>query len=151
MKNGIKQIIVAIITWEARAVLWRYRPKIVAITGSVGKTSAKDATHSVFSGERFARKSQKSLNSEIGVPLTILGCESGWNSAFKWLKNILHGLSVMFLPNHYPKWLILEVGADRPGDIKTLTKWVRPDIAVITGIPDIPSHVEFFDSVEQVA
>jgi len=151
MKLFIKKIVVTIITWEARLVLWRYRPKIIAVTGSVGKTSTKDAIYSGFSGERFVKKSEKSLNSEIGVPLTILGCESGWNSIFKWLRNIFYGLSIVFLPNHYPKWLILEVGADKPGDIKALTKWLKPDIAVITGIPDVPVHIEFFDSVEQVA
>ena len=151
MKKAFKKIVIAIITWEARIALWRYRPKIIAVTGSVGKTSTKDAIHAGFSEERFVRKSKKSFNSEIGVPLTVLGCESGWASVFKWLKNITYGLSFILLPNHYPKWLILEVGADRPGDIKSLTKWIRPDIAVITGIPDIPSHVEFFESVEQVA
>ncbi|PIR86582.1 hypothetical protein COU13_00170, partial [Candidatus Kaiserbacteria bacterium CG10_big_fil_rev_8_21_14_0_10_43_70] len=151
MKEFIKNIVITIITWEARVVLWRYKPKIIAVTGSVGKTSTKDAIYAGFSSERFVQKSEKSLNSEIGVPLTILGCESGWNNVLKWLRNIMHGLSVIFLPTHYPKWLILEVGADRPGDIKALTRWIKPDIAVITGIPDVPVHIEFFESVEQVA
>jgi UDP-N-acetylmuramoyl-tripeptide--D-alanyl-D-alanine ligase len=45
----------------------------------------------------------------------------------------------------------LEVGADRPGDIKSIAKWLKPEIAVITGVPDVPVHVEYFGSAEAVA
>jgi UDP-N-acetylmuramoyl-tripeptide--D-alanyl-D-alanine ligase len=151
MKNLFKKLILILITFEAKIILFRYKPKIIAITGNVGKTTTKDVIYSAFSGERFVRKSEKSLNSEFGVPLTIIGCESGWNSPIKWIKNIIHGLTIIILPNHYPKWLILEIGADRPGDIKTLARWIKPDVAVITGIPDVPVHIEFFDSVDEVA
>jgi UDP-N-acetylmuramoyl-tripeptide--D-alanyl-D-alanine ligase len=151
MKNLFKKIVVFIITWEARLILLRYKPKIIAITGNMGKTSTKDAIYAALSEERFVRKSEKSLNSEIGVPLTVLGCDSGWNSPIKWIRNILHGLTIIFLPTHYPKWLILEIGADRPGDIKSLTRWVKPDVSIITGIPDVPVHIEYFKSVEEVA
>jgi len=51
----------------------------------------------------------------------------------------------------YPEWLIVEVGADAPGDIKAIARWLKPDIAVITSIPDVPVHVEFFSSPEEVA
>src|SRR3989344_4932359 len=50
----------------------------------------------------------------------------------------------------YPEWLILEVGADRPGDITSLSKWLPVDIAVITLLPGMPGHVEFFDSADAV-
>lgn len=148
LKTILKSIIVRILTWEAKLVLRKYKPKIVAITGSVGKTSAKDAIYSVLSSTFFTRKSIKSFNSEIGVPLTILGCGSGWNNPFLWLRNIIEGAMLIILPNHYPKWLVLEVGADRPGDIESITKWLKPDIGVVTKLADVPVHVEFFENAE---
>ena len=77
MKNIFKKIVIAILTLEARLVLVRYKPKIVAVTGSVGKTSTKDALYSVLAGDFRVRKSEKSFNSELGVSLTVLGLPNG--------------------------------------------------------------------------
>lgn len=150
MKELIKKIVVWTLAKEAKLVLARYNPKIIAITGNMGKTSAKEAVYTALASSRFVRKSEKSLNSEFGVPLTILGLESGWNNPVKWLLNIIEGLLLVVLKKEYPKWLVLEVGADRPGDIKSIGKWLHPDVSVITGIPDVPVHVEYFDSAEEV-
>lgn len=136
--------------WEATLVLKKYKPKVIAVTGSVGKTSTKDAIFTVMSTSFFVRKSEKSFNSEIGVPLTILGCNNAWNNPILWIKNIIEGLMLILLKNHYPKWLVLEVGADRPGDIESITTWLKPDIVVVTSLPDVPVHVEYFDSPEEV-
>ena len=146
----IKKIVVFVLTSEARAVLWRYRPKIVAITGSVGKTSAKDAVYAALSQALHVRKSEKSLNSDVGVPLTILGCETGWKDPWKWLMNILRGLFLIIYSSNYPRWLVLEVGADRPGDVVKIAHWLKPDIVIITSIPETPAHVEYFGSLEAV-
>lgn len=151
MTSLLKKILVFILTLEARIVLMRHKPKIIAVTGSVGKTSTKDAIYAALSGDLHVRKSEKSLNSEFGVPLTILGCETGWRNPFKWLTNIITGLHLIISSEPYPKWLILEVGADRPGDIARIAKWLRPDIAVITSVPEIPAHVEYFESADAVA
>jgi len=150
MKRIAKKMIIWILTWEARLVLRKYRPKIVAVTGNVGKTSTKDAIYTVLSKAYFVRKSEKSFNSELGVPLTVLGCKSGWDSPAAWLSNIAEGLALLFLKNHYPAWLILEVGADRPGDIARIAKWLSPDIVVVTRIGEVPVHVEFFASAKEV-
>ena len=150
MKNFFKKIIVKIIQKEASLVLKKYKPKIIAVTGSVGKTGTKDAIFTVMSSSFFVRKSAKSFNSEIGVPLTILGCPNAWNSVFLWIKNIFEGIALLVLPNRYPEWLVLEVGADRPGDIKDITKWLKPDIVVITRFSKTPVHVEFFSSPDQL-
>lgn len=151
MLKFLKQVVTRILTMLARLVLAKYKPKIIAITGSVGKTSTKDAVYAALTRDRFIRKSEKSLNSELGVPLTILGCESGWRNPLHWLRNIAHGVSLILFRHTYPEWLVLEVGADRPGDIRSISRWLRPDIAIITGVPDIPVHVEYFDSPEAVA
>ncbi len=150
IKKIFKKIIVWIITIEARLILKKYKPKIIAITGNVGKTSTKDAIYAVLSRAYFVRKSDKSFNSDIGIPLTILGVKNGWNNPMVWVQNIIEGIAIIFLKNHYPKWLVLEIGADRPGDIKKVSKWLLPDISVITRIGDVPVHVEFFKSTAEV-
>ena len=145
-----KKIIVSILTWEARMVLRRYQPRIIAITGSVGKTTTKDAIYAAISNDVHVRKSDKSFNSEIGVPLTVLGLENGWKNPFKWVSNIIRGFILIVVRTEYPQWLVLEVGADRPGDIRATAKWLRPDVAVLTGVPETPVHVEYFDSPDAV-
>ena len=131
---------------ESRLVLWKYKPKIVAITGSVGKTSTKDALYAVISGFSYVRKSEKSYNSEIGLPLTVLGCPNGWNNPYIWMQNVLRGLWLFIWPHKYPKWLVLEVGIGKPGDMKKTASWLKTDAVIITAIGDTPSHIEFFDS-----
>ena len=146
MKTTFKKIISYILQIESRLVLLKYKPKIVAITGSVGKTSTKDALYAVISGISHVRKSEKSYNSEIGLPLTILGCPNGWNSPLLWIGNVLRGLWLIIWPHKYPKWLILEVGIGKPKDMKKTASWLKTDAVIITAIGDTPSHIEFFNS-----
>ena len=150
MRTIFKNAVVWIITLEARAVLRKYKPKVVAVTGSVGKTSTKDAIYAVLAKSYRVRKSEKSFNSEIGLPLTVLGAPNAWNNPFRWLANIVDGLFLIWFDPPYPEWLVLEVGADRSGDIRSLSGWLPVDIAVITRLPEVPVHVEFFDSPEAV-
>lgn len=156
MKFLFKKIIVRILTIEARAVLRIYKPKIVAITGSVGKTSTKDAVYAILSANFHTRKSDKSFNSEIGVPLTILGLPTGWNNPLLWLLNIVRGfflcipISYKLKSVSFPKWLVLEVGADRPGDIESISKWLKPDAVIVTRFGEVPVHVEFFKSKSEL-
>ncbi len=152
MKDILKQIVIGIITAEAKMALARHKPKVVAVTGNVGKTSTKDAIDAILSqayGSDKVRKSQKSFNSEIGVPLAILGLDNAWSSVGGWAANIRKGLSAALF-GRFPQWLVLEVGADHPGDIERVTKWLRPDIAVLTRMSDVPVHVEFFKDAGQV-
>lgn len=151
MRDFLKGIIVFVLMTEARLVLLRYKPKIVAVTGSVGKTTTKDAIYASLSKVLHVRKSEKSFNSDIGVPLTILGLENAWRNPLLWGFNLIRGISLVAKKVPYPAWLIVEVGADRPGDIRKIAKWLKPEIAVITGVPDIPVHVEFFRSPEELA
>lgn len=131
-------------------VLKKYKPKIVAVTGTVGKTSAKEAVAAVLEKEFNVRKSMKSYNSEVGVPLVVLGRENAWFNPFLWLVNIFYGLKILLLKHEYPQWLILELGVERPGDMAKLTSWIKPHIAVITALAEVPVHVEFFPDAESL-
>lgn len=150
MKEFFKQSVTSIISLEARLLLWRKKPHIIAVTGNVGKTSTKDAIYAVIGKKFRVRKSEKSYNSDIGVALTILGLQNAWSNPFRWLINIVEGLAIALFSRSYPEWLVLEMGVDRPGDMKRLAHWIKPDIVVLTRFPEIPVHVEYFPSPEAV-
>jgi UDP-N-acetylmuramoyl-tripeptide--D-alanyl-D-alanine ligase len=150
MKDIFKKIIAKILELEARAILKKYQPRIIAVTGSVGKTSTKDAIYAVIYNSLHTRKSEKSFNSDIGVPLTILGCSNAWSDPIKWLKNIWQGLHLILFKDSYPEWLVLEVGADRPGDIKKISSWLKTDVVVVTKFSKVPVHIEYFKDKEAV-
>lgn len=149
MKDLIKPLIVTALTWEAKMVLKRHKPFIIGVTGNLGKTSTKDAIYTVLKDHFHVRRSEKSMNSEFGVPLTILGEKSAWNNPFKWVFVLVRGFFVAF-GKEYPTHLVLEIGADRPGDIKAITSWIKPDIVVVTQFGQVPVHVEFFKNREAV-
>ena len=149
--NLFKKILVKILIVESKLIVKKYKPFIVAVTGSVGKTSTKDAIYSVLKDQsRYVRKSEKSMNSEIGLPLTIIGVPNAWKSVSGWVKNISCGLGLILKKKDYPDCLILEIGADHPGDISSVAEWLKPDVSVITKVSKTPVHVEFFSSPEQV-
>ena len=149
-REMIRSLVVSILLIQARLVLKKYRPTVVVVTGSVGKTSTKDAIFDALSPHLFVRKSEKGFNSEVGVPLTILGVPNGWRSVWRWLQNIFRGCVLLLVRVPYPQWLILEVSADRPGDISKQLSWIKPHIVVTTRFPDISVHVEFYDNPEDV-
>lgn len=152
MRGIFKKIIVKILTWQALFLLKRNNPKIIAITGNLGKTSTKDSIYAALhknllneNGESLVLASKKSMNSDFGIPLTILGMESGWANPFLWFKIILNGFVKMFDKFPY-KYLILEIGADMPGDIKKVCEFINPNIVVLTAFAEVPVHIEFFDN-----
>lgn len=150
MKKTLKKIIESILKTEAKLVLKKYKPKIIAVSGTVGKTSTKEAIATVLSGFLNVRKSEKSYNSQWGVPLTIIGAESGWNNPIAWLLNIVKGLKLILFKNTYPEWLILELGVGKPNDMRDVLSWVKPDIAVLTALSKTPVHVEYFKNPEEI-
>ncbi len=151
MKDVFKHVVVTILTFEAKLLLQRTKPTIIAVTGSVGKTSTKDAIFAVLKHHRKTRKSEKSFNSEIGVPLSVLGLPNAWDNPLLWTWNLIEGLFIALFSKNYPEVLVLEAGVDRPGDMSKLATWLRPDIVVFTRLPDVPVHVEYFSSPEAVS
>ncbi len=166
MKSFFLKILKLKLRILAKLTIWHFKPKIVAITGSAGKTSAKEEIYAVLKNYRRTRKSKGNLNNELGVALAIIG---DWNEedlkivsreepagkrkfkkTFFWAKVILSGIfSLIFLKKSaYPEILVLEYAADRPGDIKYLLDIARPDISIITTIGEIPVHVEYFSGPE---
>lgn len=146
-----KKIIILerILRFMAAEVLKKYKPKIIGITGSIGKTSTKEAVFSVLSGHFNVRKNEKNYNNEIGLPLTIIGSESGGRLILKWFLVFFKWIGIIIWPIKYPEILVLEMGADRPGDIRYLTGFIKPNVGILTDISS--SHLEFFKTLEGVA
>jgi len=99
--------------------------KVIAITGSHGKTTTKDLAKHLLSmmGETVAPKS--SFNNDLGVPITILECQES------------------------TKFCILEMGARQVGDIAKLERRFRPDVGVVLGVGS--AHIGVFGSQEVIA
>lgn len=132
-----------------KLVLKKYKPKVVSITGSVGKTSTKEAVYCVLKNYYRVRTSYKNYNNELGVPLTILGQKSAKKSIISWF--LIFFKSVILLvktDKNYPEILILEMGIDRPGDMQYLCDIAKPDMVIITAIGS--AHIEFFKSLENI-
>jgi UDP-N-acetylmuramoyl-tripeptide--D-alanyl-D-alanine ligase len=128
----------------ARAVLRKYKPTVIMVTGSVGKTSTRDAIAAALSQKTFVRASIKSYNNEFGVPMTVLGVVSPARSILGWLHVFGEAIALIIFPNLYPRVLVLEVGADRPGDLARVLRIATPDAVTVTRLPDIPVHVEAY-------
>jgi len=139
-----------ILNFFSRLILKKYQPKVIGITGSVGKTSAKEVIFAILEKKFKVRQAIKNYNNELGVPLTIIDAESGGKNIWLWLKIILKAWwLVLKKDKNYPEILVLEMGADKPGDIKYLTTLAPCDIGVLTAIG--PTHLEKFKTVKKVA
>jgi len=99
--------------------------KVIAITGTNGKTTVKEMLYSVLSEKYRCLKNEKNYNNEIGLPFTLLHLR----------------------PEH--ELAVVELGMNHPGEIERLSLMARPDMAVITNIGE--GHLEFLGSVEGVA
>jgi UDP-N-acetylmuramoyl-tripeptide--D-alanyl-D-alanine ligase len=109
----------------ARAARARLNAQVIAVTGSVGKTSTKEALRRVLSAQGETHASTASFNNHWGVPLSLARCPA----------------SVRFA--------IFEIGMNHAGEIEPLVKMVRPHVAIITTVE--PVHLEFFAGIEAIA
>ncbi len=169
MKEILIKILRRTLRELARLTIWRFRPGIVGVTGNVGKTSTKLAIAAVLSTARKTRWSKGNLNNDLGLPLTILGDWSeeelrlvslAQSAGERQLEKILFWLKVISTSiwhlvighrTNYPEILVLEYGADHPGDIKYLLSIARPNVSVITAVGEVPAHLENFPSGTELA
>jgi UDP-N-acetylmuramoyl-tripeptide--D-alanyl-D-alanine ligase len=99
-------------------------PKVIAITGSVGKTTTRQITYHVLSQRFRVRQAKKNFNNYIGLPLTLLDAD---------LEDQI---------------IVAELGANHPGEIAYLTRIAQPDVAVVTNVH--PAHLEGLGSLETI-
>lgn len=146
----MEKIITKILRFFTKLVLDKYKPEIIAITGSLGKTSAKEAISQMLSSKYKIWQTKGNFNNQIGVPFTILGVDkSPKKSVIGWL-NIFIKSSILILKTNknYPKKIVVEMGADHVGDIEYLVDFIDVNIGVLTKIA--PVHLEFFKSIDNI-
>lgn len=123
----------------------KHHPTLIAVVGSVGKTTTKTAIGTVLSGRFRIQLEPGNHNTPLSVPLAIMGVKyppvellhkvSTWRQVFKAMKQRVkapQGVDV----------IIQELGTDHPGDLATFERYLRPDITVVTSIS--PEHMENF-------
>lgn len=138
MKRFFRSIVLWKLKLLARMRLRLHRPLIIGVTGSVGKTSTKEAIATVLSKKHTVKASTGGYNSEFGVALTILEEKSGFSSASAWLHVLLRASKKIMQREPIPaEILVLEMGADKAGDIGRLAQFTKLDIAVITNIKEV--------------
>ncbi|TSC81402.1 MAG: UDP-N-acetylmuramoyl-tripeptide--D-alanyl-D-alanine ligase [Parcubacteria group bacterium Gr01-1014_19] len=151
MKNLLRKQLKNFLRLLARWMIRKHQPSVIGITGTVGKTSTKEAVAAVLKSIRKVRSSSGNFNNEFGLPLTILGEWEKSGGFFFWLRVIFTSLIKLIFGGKYPEILVLEYGADRLGDLKYLLDLARPQIGVVTAVGDIPAHVEFYSGPDAVA
>jgi UDP-N-acetylmuramoyl-tripeptide--D-alanyl-D-alanine ligase len=109
----------------ARAARARLNAQVIAVTGSVGKTSTKEALRRVLEAQGETHASAASFNNHWGVPLSLARCPAT------------------------ARFAIFEIGMNHAGEIEPLVKMVRPQVAIITTVE--PVHLEFFAGIEAIA
>jgi len=143
---------------KAARVLVREKPLVIAVTGSVGKSTTKQAIGAILKAdvaENAVRVPVGSYNNELGLPLTIFGCDAPGRNVFAWSVLVSRAwLMSMGLMKTGIKIFVLEMGADHPGDLEYLTRIAPPDIAVVTAItagvdPNlIPVHLANYPDID---
>lgn len=149
MKNIIKNLLTAIFIRQAKLILKKHSPIVVAVVGSVGKTSTKLAVANVLKQTYRVQYQNGNYNVMLTLPLVISGqtMPSLYNP-FGWLKVWLAGQR--YVHTSYPyDVIVLELGTDAPGDIIQFKDVISPDIAVVSGISE--EHMEYFKTIDAVA
>src|SRR5665213_246932 len=109
----------------ARAARARSQARIVAVTGSVGKTSTKEALRLALAADGETHASAASYNNHWGVPLSLARLPAS------------------------AKYAVFEIGMNHAGEITPLTKLARPHVAIITAIEAV--HLEYFGTLDKIA
>jgi UDP-N-acetylmuramoyl-tripeptide--D-alanyl-D-alanine ligase len=149
MKRLARFIIVAILGWQVRRLRRKHDFKVVAVAGSIGKTSTKFAIAQVLGQNYRVRFQEGNYNDLVTVPLVFFGeAEPSLFNPIAWAKTLL--TCELQLHRQYP-WdiVIVEVGTNGPGDMVAFEKYLHADIAVLTSIT--PEHMEFFADLDAVA
>ncbi|MFA4930700.1 MAG: UDP-N-acetylmuramoyl-tripeptide--D-alanyl-D-alanine ligase [Patescibacteria group bacterium] len=141
------KFIAGVLYERANYVLNKFEPLVIGVTGSVGKTSTKEAIYAVLSSKFMVAKSQGNLNNEIGLPLSIIGSKKPVG-VWSWLIFLVTSWWTVRRLNDYPPYLILEMAADKKGDMTYLSRLAKPTVGVVTNVAD--SHLEFFGSKKTI-
>lgn len=153
----MKKLALNLLAWLAKLVAAKYKVKIVAVTGSVGKTTAKEAIFSVLKQAYFTSRSLYNTNTEWGIAASVIqpNFEPTWTANGKARITLAQFMGLVWeakmklvFKRPYPEVLILELAADKPNDIRWFNKWFDYDVAVITVIGN--THLDYYRDQAQL-
>ncbi len=150
IKERLRRVVAAALEKRVQRLISERKLKVVAVTGSVGKTSTKLAIAAVLRQKYRVLAHPGNYNSEIGLPMSIFEMDvpARLFDPFAWVRILRRIDRRLAKPFPYDV-LVLEMGADAPGDVTKFMRYIRPDIGIVTAIA--PAHIEQFGSVDRVA
>lgn len=149
MRTLAKNLVIKTLATLARRRIPK-QAELIGITGSVGKTTAKEAATKILQTQFKVFASRKNYNSEIGLPLALLEEDSGYSSGTAWGAILARATAKSFSKLIADK-IILEMAVDHPGDMKNLLKVVQPKIGVVTAVEAVHLATGQFDSAQEIA
>lgn len=149
MKRFIRSKVVGMLGGFARKRLKRYPVKVAGVTGSVGKTTTKEVIkHIMKGGGKRVWANKKSYNSEFGLPLTVLELEVpkrwwGWAGVLMkaWRRS---------RKKPWFRYLVVEMGVDKRGDMDDLLRIVRPEVGVMLKVAPVHMEEGQFSSLDEI-
>ncbi|HEY6737034.1 MAG TPA: Mur ligase family protein [Candidatus Saccharimonadia bacterium] len=150
MKTYFRHLIAGLFERQVRRVIRRHRLKVVAVAGSVGKTSTKMAIATVLGEKYQVLVHQGNYNSEVGLPLSVfeLDVPGSLLNPLAWAWRLMQ--SEWRLRRYHYQVLVLELGTDQPGDMARFYRYLHPDVGVMTAVA--PEHMANFPGeLDQVA
>lgn len=149
MKKYLKQLVVIILGWQVRRLRKKNDFKIVAVGGSVGKTSTKLAIAQVLAQKFPVRYQQGNYNDLVSVPLIFFGHKMpSLLNPLAWLRIFIINETIIW--KKYPfEIVVVELGSDGPGQLEQFRQYLQADFGILTGIS--PEHMQFFSDLSAVA
>lgn len=145
----MRQFVLSLMWGAVKRRLKAEEPYIIGVTGSVGKTSTKEAIATLLeAGGKSAIKTVGNLATDTGIPLSLLGFTEQVKGFGVWMRVIARSMTANFSrPEAKPYWVI-ELSSDKPGDLDVLGKRLPLDVAVFTS--GGPVHLDYYKTQEAV-
>jgi len=154
MTDIFKRVVQFKLKWFAKIYLWRIKPYVIVVAGTVGRHWIKEAVKESLTEKNFSvRANKKNFNAEIGLPLSILDLPSGEGSFSNWIKILWLAMRKVFSPKlkskPFDEFLVLEMAIDRPANMNYLLSIVKPGTVVLTAVTMI--YRENFEDLDEIA
>jgi UDP-N-acetylmuramoyl-tripeptide--D-alanyl-D-alanine ligase len=149
MKKAFKALVTSVLGWQVRRLRRKNKFQVIAVVGSVGKTSTKLAIARLLSEHYKVRHQEGNYNDIVSVPMVFFGSElPSLLNPLAWLKNFFSNELQIMRPYPYGQ-VVLELGTDGPGQLVKFKKYIKIDLLVVTSLA--PEHMEFFKTLDSVA
>ena len=149
MKKFAKAVVAKILGWQVRRLREKNTFTVVAIAGSIGKTSTKLAIAQLLGSSQKVQYQDGNYNDIISVPLIFFGMRMpSLLNPLSWVKLILRIEKQLKRPYPYDI-VVVELATDGPGQIAQFQQYLKADIGVLTAIT--PEHMEYFEDLDGVA